>query len=92
MGQVEAGVEALGVELTDSEAAALIRAVLQAEGEVALGGLAEEMGLSDRQFGMGLGLLILEGKAQISRASDGFVVRFTALRCELPAAAVPARR
>jgi hypothetical protein len=65
----------LQVELTDREAAILILVVLQAEGEVPLGGLAEELGLSGRQFGMGLGLLILDGKAMIRHSPEGFVVR-----------------
>ncbi len=62
------------VEVTDPEAAALIRVVVCSEGEVLLAGLAEELGLSDRQFGMGLGLLVREGQVRIRKGAQGFVL------------------
>ncbi len=64
----------LRVELTDLEAAALLTVVLRAEGEVLLRGLAEQLGLADRQLGMGLGLLILDGTGRIREEPKGFVV------------------
>jgi hypothetical protein len=60
--------------LTDEEAATLIRVVLQSEREMPLASLAEELGLSDRQFGMGLGLLIREGRAKIREGYAGLMV------------------
>jgi hypothetical protein len=75
---VTVGGRSTDVSLTDLEAAALILVILQAESEVPLEGLAEELGLSDRQFGMGLGLLILEGKVRIRPGPGGFVVRLAA--------------
>jgi hypothetical protein len=36
--------------------------------------LAEELGLSHRQFGMGLGLLIRDAKAKIRQGAEGLVV------------------
>jgi len=63
------------VQLTDREAAALLLVFIRSEGELPLDGLAEELGLSDLQFGMGLGLLILEGKVKIREGPGGFVAR-----------------
>jgi hypothetical protein len=40
-----------------------------------LAGLAEELGLSHRQFGMGLGLLIREGQIGIDESAKGLLVR-----------------
>jgi hypothetical protein len=64
----------LRVALTDPEAAALILVVLRSEGEVPLAGLAEELGLSDRQFGMALGLLIRERQVRIRAGAEGIVL------------------
>lgn len=64
------------IQLTDREAAALLLVFIRSEGELPLEGLAEELALSDRQFGMGLGLLILEGKIRIREGPGGFVARF----------------
>jgi hypothetical protein len=60
--------------LTDEQAAVLIRVLLRTEAEMPLMGLAEELGLSDHQFGMGLGLLIRDAKAKIRQGPEGLVV------------------
>jgi cytochrome b subunit of formate dehydrogenase len=61
--------------LTDKEAATLIRVVLQIEPELPVARLAAELGLTDHQFGMGLGLLIREGKLKMRETPSGLMVR-----------------
>jgi len=66
-------------ELSKTQAAVWIRVLLRLEAELPLARLAEELGLSDHQFGMALGLLIREGKARIRDAPAGLrVVRVEA--------------
>lgn len=60
--------------LTDAEAAALIRVVLQAEPELPIARLAEELCLTEYQLGMGLGLLVRSGEAKIRQEPEGLVV------------------
>jgi hypothetical protein len=72
-------------ELSNEQAAYWIQVLLRLESEMPLAHLAEELGFSDRQFGMALGLLIREGKARIRDAPAGLrVVRVEATGPEVP--------
>jgi hypothetical protein len=61
-------------ELSKEQTAVWIRALLRLEPELSMARLAEELGLSDRQLGVGLSLLIRRGQARVREAPAGLRV------------------
>jgi hypothetical protein len=61
-------------ERSTEQVAIWIRALLRLQPALRLAHLAEELGLSDRQFGQALGLLIRRGKARVRKAPGGLCV------------------